>query len=612
MPPESAAEPAHWSEQAQAEPVVVRLPPELRSVSEARTCLTRVALSWGCDEELLADGRIVLSELMSNGVLHARTELQVAIHPRPGGGLRVEVKDLSSAPVLPPLPLPGSEPNLLDRPRSGSEAHAADLPNATGRGLHLVSVLSTTWGWFPEAGGGKTVWAELGPIEKSDSEAERSYSERSPYPLRPVRVIAAPVRLVKESEDHFEDLFRELQMTHLAGDHEPMGELAAKAEMVRSRLSRMREPARRALWEAMRRGDRLIDISLIADTGMPTVFETTEKLLVEATSASLAGLLLTEGPAAEVNEWRRWLRAELEGQIAGKPPKACPFPVASPLGRERGPEWDRLDAARRNALAELKAVLAGPVVAGQDGTGAGSPLSNALECAVTILGARRAVLNVLDDDSETVHFGTSIGFSPVVAAYWGSFPVSADLPSCEAIRTAKPVLFRTFAELDERYPVFLSTPAESDPSLACLPLVPTRGGAALGSFVLGFPQARDFNPAEIAFMRMIAAELADFIAGERDSEASARAWHLEREVETASATISAAVDKQRMVDEFLNAVVSLVADAASLHLLDAKGQLHYLGTKHRDAERQRAAEALFRRPRTAPSSPDLIGSCAAT
>ena len=36
------------------------------------------------------------------------------------------------------------------------------------------------------------------------------------YPVRPVRLIAAPLRLIKASEDHFDDLARELQMASLA------------------------------------------------------------------------------------------------------------------------------------------------------------------------------------------------------------------------------------------------------------------------------------------------------------------------------------------------------------------------------------------------------------
>ena len=66
-------------------------------------------------------------------------------------------------------------------------------------------------------------------------------------------------------------------------------ELAPLAEHVKSRLARMREPLRRAIWEAARRGDRLIDLNLLADTGMPEVFEAFATLLQKSEDAAERG-----------------------------------------------------------------------------------------------------------------------------------------------------------------------------------------------------------------------------------------------------------------------------------------------------------------------------------
>ncbi len=136
-----------------------------------------------------------------------------------------------------------------------------------------------------------------------------------------------------------------------------VNDLAPLADYVKGRLARMREPLRRALWEAARRGDRLIDLNLLADTGMPEVFEVFAQLLQKSEEAAERGFLLTEPPRPEVVAWRRWLRQELEAQIAGRPPRACPFPVTPGREEERGPAEARLDAARREALAQLVAVL---------------------------------------------------------------------------------------------------------------------------------------------------------------------------------------------------------------------------------------------------------------
>ena len=58
---------------------------------------------------------MVMSELMSNGVLHARTEMSVVISRR-GKGLRLEVHDDSPAPLLPPPTLIEGPVSLLDEP----------------------------------------------------------------------------------------------------------------------------------------------------------------------------------------------------------------------------------------------------------------------------------------------------------------------------------------------------------------------------------------------------------------------------------------------------------------------------------------------------------------
>ena len=133
---------------------------------------------------------------------------------------------------------------------------------------------------------------------------------------------------------------------------------------------------------------------------------------------------------------------------------------------------------------------------------------------VEFVAARRSVLCLLAEDNETVRFGASVGFSSDVADYWQAYSLSGDLPASEAIRTARPVLFRTFAELDARYPVFLSTPSESDPALACVPLRASPG-TAFGCLVIAFPQARDFSSSEVAFLEQLADEVAGSILRRR-------------------------------------------------------------------------------------------------
>lgn len=632
------------------ESYVLRLPPELRSVGRARAKLGELARLWRTAQGVLDDAKIVLSELMSNGVLHARTDLEVLLSQR-GTGLHIEVHDSSSVPLLPLPDHSNGSSSLLDGP--GPSSSEEPSPAATGRGLHMVGVLASSWGWFPDAAGGKVVWAEVGTSVPGEARAG-GQSSSVPHTLRPVRLIALPTRLLKASEDHLDDLFRELQMANLAlparapvaarstrpgpsglggrgtgvmdgarpQGHTSVGDLAPQAEQVKARLARLREPVRRAIWEATRRGDRLIDLNLLADSGTPAVLQSASRLLAHAALAARKGLLLIEPPPTEVVHWWEWLQAEIVYQVGGKPPRACPFPVTPLSGAMGGAAWAALGSARSEALVKLRTVFQEVQRAAEEEGETvdlpGSPddrhMVDALRRLIGYVGARRSVLSLLADDNETVRFGLSVGFSPDVADFWQSYSLSADLPASECIRTNRAVLFRTFAELDARYPVFLSTPAESDPALACMPL-PRPGGGALGCLVLGFPQARDFSAREVAFLEQLAAQVAaSILARRRLAQARAQAT-LRSKVDQAIASMALLTSGDDVLRQLVDTVVVLVCDGASAHTVDKRGAVRYLVARHRDPERLQAVVTLLqRRQRDGTSSrgQDLLGGCART
>ena len=95
--------------------------------------------SWGHSAHLLEDAKLVVSELASNAVLHARSAFSVEIRPH-GATVRISVRDGSPA-----------EPTLRD-----------DRMALSGRGLFLVDSLSADWG-VEVAPHGKSVWAEFRP-----------------------------------------------------------------------------------------------------------------------------------------------------------------------------------------------------------------------------------------------------------------------------------------------------------------------------------------------------------------------------------------------------------------------------------------------------------------
>jgi anti-sigma regulatory factor (Ser/Thr protein kinase) len=118
---------------------------EPRSAALARRFVDETLESWGWSG---ADDGVVpllVSELVTNALLHARTDVRVQV-TRPGGRLRIAVEDYGSR-------------------KPARRGHTAG--SATGRGLDLVEALASEWG-VDTVRGGKVVWFELGwPNEES-------------------------------------------------------------------------------------------------------------------------------------------------------------------------------------------------------------------------------------------------------------------------------------------------------------------------------------------------------------------------------------------------------------------------------------------------------------
>ena len=107
------------------------------SAAVARRFVDETLGGWGC-AALVDASRLLISELVTNAVLHARTDIEVVVR-LVRTGVRVEVHDGSaSAPVV---------------RRYDDEA-------MTGRGLSLVDELARRWG-VDRTDGGKAVWFEL-------------------------------------------------------------------------------------------------------------------------------------------------------------------------------------------------------------------------------------------------------------------------------------------------------------------------------------------------------------------------------------------------------------------------------------------------------------------
>ena len=107
-------------------------------MSAARLFVRDTLSDWGLRAAYDA-AEMLVSEVVTNAVLHARTPFSVEVS-RGGDAVRVSVSD--GSPALP-------------RQRTyGTDA-------TTGRGIRLVATLSVQWGVEPDGRGGKVVWFEV-------------------------------------------------------------------------------------------------------------------------------------------------------------------------------------------------------------------------------------------------------------------------------------------------------------------------------------------------------------------------------------------------------------------------------------------------------------------
>jgi hypothetical protein len=125
------------------ERVKVTLRPDPEAPSIARNLVGDACLAWSLPG-LLHPSRLVMSELVTNAVEHAGTEVTVVVSLR-GRCLHLSVADGDSTP-----------PELIKmaRPRRGMPL------DERGRGLRMVDATAAAWGSLPTRTG-KVVWATL-------------------------------------------------------------------------------------------------------------------------------------------------------------------------------------------------------------------------------------------------------------------------------------------------------------------------------------------------------------------------------------------------------------------------------------------------------------------
>jgi PAS domain S-box-containing protein len=301
-----------------------RLPPRPSSVAEARRMI-RACLRDADREDLVETAELLVSEIVTNALVHAGTPIDVAFSLL-DGGLRVEVSDGS--------------PHAPARRGYG--------PNAgTGRGLMLLEELVDEWGVVVD-GPGKTVWFQLASTSGLD--------DRSPGPAgtsRPdgetlhVELVDVPLLLHEAWRQHAESLLREYLLASLDLDS-PADPIAVHAEasdaiaLLAEHIppSGVGEDPARVMVEATEPLVTEARVDLAVPVGSVGSFSTLEVAIETALGMVEDGMFLTPPTQPEVQGLREWLCGQVLGQSRGESP--APWAHDGPRsGRPRGRlAWD--------------------------------------------------------------------------------------------------------------------------------------------------------------------------------------------------------------------------------------------------------------------------------
>jgi serine phosphatase RsbU (regulator of sigma subunit) len=449
--------------------------------------LIRSTLS-GLPHWVVDDAELVVTELVTNAVLHGERPAQLRVIDV-GGGVRLEMEDSGRA-----------APILL--------RHGGD--SMTGRGLSLVAALASEWGVRQGATAGKVVWAQLSTaqpqspaagVAEQDIEAlidawgeeDSTLDDRRTVHLGPV-----PTGLLVAAKTQIDNVVRELTLVRggaaFAGRSLPP-ELADLVETVTGDFAEAREQIKRQAAAAASRGDPVTDLQLVLPTPAARSAERYLAALERADRFARSAHLLTLASPRSHRVFRRWYVEEVVAQLRSE---RSGRPATKPFPEVRAAEVDRLDDVEE---VSSRLALLGAVVSDLTGVQSEEEMARAVVSrAVRFPGVATARV-YLQGAGPTLRLVAWEGDGPPPPR---ELPLDADLPVAQAARTGRPLFLRSVQEMHERFPLFDAF--SEDRSLHVVPLI--AGAQVTGLLGLTFGGGEVAGDSQLA----VAASLADALA----------------------------------------------------------------------------------------------------
>jgi GAF domain-containing protein/anti-sigma regulatory factor (Ser/Thr protein kinase) len=506
------------------------------------------------------DTELVASELLANAYQHAAPPVLVRVLASEDR-VRIEVQDASPRPPVRALV---SEENM------------------TGRGLALVEALSERWGFRPEEGGGKSVWAELTAAEDTPVDDDNvgvdeliaawSLDEDSAEELFTVSLADVPTDLLLSAKAHIDNLVREFSLA--AAGAESSGSavpphLAQLIDTVVNGFGQARAAIKRQAIAAAERGDPRTRLTLnlplsAANAGLDYL-----AALDEADGYARAARLLTLETPPQHRVFRRWYVYAVVNQLRSLS-RGEPTRLPETFEQRLLDEIDRLAVAQEasDRAARLQTMTAALSRAFTPDEVAAAVVSEGVDA----LGADGGGLLVPAPDGVHLEVPGTVGYAEDIVGQLRAERADAPLPAALALRTGEAVWIESRDERDERFPALIGMEPHTN-SMCAVPLLGlTR---PLGALRFSFNAPRLFDEDERRFVYALAAQTAHALersqldSAEREARVAAESLAARL---TALAGVTAKLAVARDARGVADAVVTEVAEAldaqiATLYIL---------------------------------------------
>jgi anti-sigma regulatory factor (Ser/Thr protein kinase) len=275
---------------------VLRLERDGQDLVRARRLVKEHLRQLGHDE-LVDDAVLAVSELATNALIHTDGSVELWLSGVPTL-VRVAVDDDSPIP-----PVVG----------------VLDESAMCGRGLVLLSRLTTRWGVTPRDDGGKRVWFELEPDaepqpEEIDADALLDLwdlDELAGPEVRTVRVPGVRAELLYGAKSHLDDLVRECTLVAQSKRthdrvRDDIARLAARLTDLAVRLTVFRNQVRRQAVSAGCDPGHVLTLELTLPVDLADALAEYRDVLDEVDDLARQDLLLTALDVPAHQEFRRW------------------------------------------------------------------------------------------------------------------------------------------------------------------------------------------------------------------------------------------------------------------------------------------------------------------